>query len=151
MPRLWPVRWRTGVDALFQVSLEENTNFKLIQKTRTYTFLHEPPRRRLAAEEPVFLRTLPEDLPAPGGPAQPHQEPPAHLHRLQQVLRGPGRPHKTPGGGTTNFIFLYIMQAFPGAWARQDLPLQPVRQKLQGASYPEVTSQDPQFRVPGTL
>ena len=40
---------------------------------------------------------------------------------------------------------------FPGAWPGEELPLQPVRQELQGAAHVETSPQNPQLRVPGAL
>ena len=37
---------------------------------------------------------------------------------------------------------------FPGAWPGEELPLQPVRQELQGAPHVETSPQNPQLRVP---
>ena len=40
---------------------------------------------------------------------------------------------------------------FPGAWPGEELPLQPVRQELQGAAHVETSPQNPQLRVPRAL
>ena len=37
---------------------------------------------------------------------------------------------------------------FSGAWPGEELPLQPVRQELQGAPHVETSPQNPQLRVP---